>query len=96
MKTGDLKVWWISQVPMEPIEIPVPSLEVGAIILNVLAEYDAYQFLNNVKPDYCNSGGLVEFDGFDWVDWEDPDTFAQDPEDIYKQPSLGWCEKLGV
>lgn len=91
---GDLKVWWVPQVPMAAFEVPVQSAEQGAMILNALAEYDAFQFLNNVKPDCCNAGGLVEFDGEDWIDWEHPETFEEDPEVMFPQPSLGWCKRL--
>lgn len=76
-KNGDLKVWWVPQLPMKAFEVPVSGLAEAALILNVLGEYDAFQFKNGVKPDYCNAGGLVEFDGdaADWFDWECPETF---------------------
>ena len=91
---GDLKVWWIPQVPMEPFEVPVKTAEEGAALLNVLAEYDAFQFIKKVKPDYCNSGGLMEFDGSDWEDWQCAQTFDDDPGNVFPQESLGWCERL--
>jgi hypothetical protein len=93
-KKGDLMVWWVAQVPMEPIKIPVPDAKTGAMILNVLAEYDAYQYLNDVKPDYCNAGGLIEWTGTSWDDWMDDEEFCEDPTDRYPMPSLGWCSKL--
>ena len=93
-KEGDLKVWWVPQVPGEAFEVPVPSVEAGAILLNVLAEYDAFQYINGVKPDYSNAGGLQEFDGTEWLDWEDLDSFEQDPSENFPQPYLGWCSKL--
>ncbi len=42
---GDLRVWWVPQVPMEAFEAPVPDAKSGAMLLNVLAEYDAFQFI---------------------------------------------------
>ena len=93
-KVGDLKVWWIAQAPGKPIEIPVPNVEAGAVLMNALAEYDAYQLICNIKPDYCNAGGLIEWDGVEWTDWEHPETYDQDPQDTFPQPSLGWCSKL--
>jgi hypothetical protein len=70
-KTGDLKVWWIPQVPMEPFEVKVSSLYEAKKILDILANYDLFQFNKNVKPDYCNAGGLFIFDKEDgWIDWE--------------------------
>lgn len=77
-KNGDLKVWWIPQVPMKSFEYPVSSPQEGFILLDALAKYDLFQLENNVKPDFCNIGGLSEFDeelideseDFDgWGDW---------------------------
>lgn len=93
---GDLRVWWIAQVGQtEGFHVPVKTPQEAALLLNTLAEYDAHQYLQNVKPDYSNAGGLVEFDGEDWVDWIDPATDQEtDPLDLYPQPTLGWCIRL--
>lgn len=66
---GDLKVWWIPQVPGKPFEVSVSSVAEGAKLVKVLADYDLFQYKNKIKPDYCNAGGLVEFDGEYWSDW---------------------------
>lgn len=70
-KEVDLKIYWIPQVPMKAFERPVSSPQEAKKILELLADYDIFQFENKVKPDYSNSGGLQVFDGEDWVDWED-------------------------
>ncbi|MFX6230456.1 hypothetical protein ABTF44_20900, partial [Acinetobacter baumannii] len=54
----------------------------GQAICDVLAKYDAFQFENNVKPDYCNAGGVrfshpVVTEG-DWWDWPDDSEEAAD------------------
>ena len=82
---GDLKIWWVPQVPMDAFEVAVPDLRTAAILLNTLADYDRFQFENNVKPDYANMGGLQVFEDGDWFDWwsEDGDDFNEvrrDPE----------------
>lgn len=77
-KNGDLRVWWIPQIPMEPFYFPVASVEEGALILEALAQYDMFQLENRVKPDFSNVGGLQMFDaeldaempGDGWCDWE--------------------------
>ena len=76
-KEGDLKVYWIPQVPMKAFEYNVKTLMEAAILLDVLAKYDAFQYENRVKPDYCNMGGLVIFEDGEWCDWynEDGDSF---------------------
>lgn len=91
-KAGDLRVWWIPQVPMNPFYVPVASVAEGVKIMNVLADYDAFQFENKVKPDYCNTGGLEvfekNFDGDgndDWCSWYDDETDEDDPREWLAQ-----------
>lgn len=80
-KHGDLKVWWVPQMPMKAFEVPVESLADARLLLDTLAAYDQFQFDNNVKGDYANAGGLSVFDANDnhdspqgsWVDWYDID-----------------------
>jgi hypothetical protein len=69
-KAGDLKVWHIPQVPMKQFEVPVDSPEEGIKVMDILANYDTFQFDNNIKPDYCNVQGLVVLgsDG-EWYEW---------------------------
>ena len=81
---GDLRVWHIPQVPMEAFCVPVDSPEEAVKILDVLANYDIFQYQKRVKPDYCNAAGLEVYEagGSDdgtapgWVEWECPDTFV--------------------
>ena len=70
------RVWWIPQIPMEPFTVNVETIKEGIKIMVVLANYDQFQLDNNIKPDYCNTGGLQFFDAEDteespegsWVD----------------------------
>lgn len=88
------RVWWIPQVGeiSEPFYVPVQSEEDGKKVMTILAAYDAYQLQHNIKPDYCNSGGIQLYDPnvADWVDYdseiedeysEDGDEYS-DPEEI--------------
>ena len=71
-RKNDLMVWWIPQVPSnDPFCVMVDSIDEARVILDVLAQYDLYQFNHKIKPDYSNTGGLVEFDGEEWADWYD-------------------------
>lgn len=74
-KEGDLKVWHIPQVPMKAFEVPVSTPEEAVKVLDILAKYDAFQFENDVKGDYSNAAGLQVFEGGEWMEWEDPETF---------------------
>lgn len=73
MKAGDLKVWWIPQIPGKPFMVPVKNIHEAALLLRTLAAYDIFQFENRIKPDYCNAGGLVVYEDGGWVDWYDED-----------------------
>jgi len=83
-----LRIWWIPQVPGKPFYVAVDSVKEGVKIMDVLAEYDIFQYENNIKPDYSNAGGLEMFDPDDtedgpdgsWVDWYDKDTGEDDPK----------------
>jgi hypothetical protein len=72
-----LRVWWIPQVPGKPFHVEVDSVREARKILNVLADYDRFQFENRVKPDYANVGGLEVEQGddepFGWEEWRDDD-----------------------
>lgn len=65
-KEGDLKVWWIPQVPMKHFDYPVDTVEQGRMLCDCLAKYDAFQFDNRIRPDCCNIGGLMVFENGEW------------------------------
>lgn len=60
-KAGDLAVWHIPQIPMNPFWVPVSSPEEANKVLNILAEYDLFQLENHIKPDYSNAQGLDQY-----------------------------------
>jgi hypothetical protein len=68
-----LRVWWIPQVPMEAFMVDVKDLTEAKKILDVLADYDEFQFRNNVRQDHCNTGGLEYLDEEqkEWSEFED-------------------------
>lgn len=73
-KEGDLAVWHIPQVPMNnPFWVSVTTPQEGKRVMGILAEYDLYQFANNIKPDYSNASGLSVYELGEWVDWYDED-----------------------
>lgn len=71
--TDKLRVWHIPQVPGEPFTVKVSSPAEGIRIMNILADYDAFQYEHNIKPDYCNVNGLEVLEGSEWVTWYDED-----------------------
>lgn len=84
---GDLRVWWIPQVPGKPFYVPVSSLEQANHTLETLALYDGFQFSNNIKSDYCNVGGLEVFEDGEWCDWHEEET--GDDFEEYRSQNFG-------
>lgn len=91
-----LRVWHIPQVSMKAFHVEADSLQEAVKIKNALADYDLFQYENNVKGDYANASGiemwdesLTDQDLIDmelddrWVDWyiETEDGYFEDPEE---------------
>lgn len=92
-----LRVWHIPQVPMKAFHVETDSLETAVAIKNALADYDLFQYENNVKGDYCNANGIQVWDetltdqdltdmGLEdkWVDWyidTEDNGYFEDPEE---------------
>lgn len=81
-----LKVWWIPQVPMKAFEVDVKSVDEAEKILNVLADYDLFQYENHVKGDYANASGLLYWDEEekDWLEW-----YCTDENSEYEGMDIG-------
>ena len=69
---GDLRIWYIPQVPMKVFEASVPDLKPGKLVPDIISELALFEFENKVKPDYANMGGIVRYEDVDgemeWVD----------------------------
>lgn len=83
---GDLRVWWIPQIPGKAFRVPVKSPSEAQKLMTVLADYDIFQFKNRIKPDYCNTGGLEVFEDGEWFEWN-----SEDGDDID-----GWIDPTGA
>jgi len=80
---GDLRVWWIPQVPGKPFHVKVKNIDEAKLLLKTLANYDMFQFKNKIKGDYCNAGGLEVFEDVgdtpdekiagEWCEWNSED-----------------------
>lgn len=65
-----LRVWWIPQVPAPPMfHVEVETPEEAVKIMDVLANYDLFQYENKIKPDYSNVGGLEQLEDGEWTEW---------------------------
>jgi hypothetical protein len=90
---GKLRVWWIPQVPGKAIYIPVNSIEEANLVIELLGEYDNFQFQNKIKPDYSNVGGLQEWDDTEqeWCDW-----YSEGGEDLKEYNKRNGYQKRGI
>ncbi|MFZ2992403.1 MAG: hypothetical protein WA061_01695 [Microgenomates group bacterium] len=70
---GSLRVWHIPQLPGNSFHVDVKTPEEAVKILNILGEYDSFQYEENIKPDYSNAGGLEIFEDGEWVEWYNDD-----------------------
>lgn len=85
-----LRVWWIPQVGLsDTFYIPVKSVEEGKKVMDILVAYDAFQLQNNIKPDYCNTGGLQVYNP-EVADYED---WYLETEDDYFDNINDYCEQ---
>lgn len=97
--TQKLRVWHIPQVPMKAFHVETDSLREAVKIKNALADYDLFQYENNVKGDYANANGIEMWDESltdqdlvnmelddRWVSWfyEDDNEYFDDPEEYLK------------
>jgi hypothetical protein len=80
---GDLKVWWIPQIPGKPFEYPVKTIREARILIDVLGLYDLFQLKHNIKPDYSNVGGLQIYQDGEWLDWSNDDGYVIDEVDDF-------------
>ncbi|MBF5007623.1 hypothetical protein [Diaphorobacter caeni] len=80
VKIGALRVWHIPQIPGKPFHVAVDTPREAKKLLSVLADYDLFQLEHNIKPDYCNVGGLEVYEQDDgegapgWCEWFDEET----------------------
>lgn len=86
---GDLRVWWIPQMPMEPLLIKVTNPDEGAKLLDILADYDLFLHDRRIRKDCSNAGGLEVYEDGEWVEWLDEAGY--DVGDIEREsPVVEW------
>ncbi len=53
---------------MKAFTYEVPDQETAELVVDILAQYDLFQFENRIKPDYCNAGGIQVWEDDGWVE----------------------------
>lgn len=81
-----LRVCHYPQIPCKPFIVKVASLEEAKKIMDTLADYDFFQYRNNIKPDYSNSTVLEQWDEEekDWLCWMDEDTGIDNLDEYFE------------
>lgn len=82
-----LRVSHFPQIPCKPFIVSVATVAEGVKVMDMLADYDQFQYDTNIKGDYANAAVLEMFDPKDshdnaqgsWVSWCDEDTGEDDP-----------------
>ncbi len=70
---SEMRVWHIPQfgAGLTLFNVSVDSLDQGVKILNLLWDYDLYQYDNNIKGDYSNVSGLEILNKENgWEEWD--------------------------
>ena len=75
-RSGDIRVWYIPQVPGKPFLAKVESFAEGKKILDVLASFSLFEYQNKIKLDYSEAWGIERYEkdgdgGYDWYEMED-------------------------
>lgn len=71
------RVWYVPQVPMKAFVFDTDDLDVATIVLDVVQSFSLFEYDNRVKPDYCDAGGIAEWDEEN-QDWFDLDVEEED------------------
>jgi hypothetical protein len=77
---GDLRIWYIPQIPMKAYHRDITSVEEGRNLLDAIYELALFELEHRVKPDYSNAGGIErwEEDGEGGYAWSEVDEDEMD------------------
>lgn len=74
---GDLRVFYIPQVPMAGYTVDIPRrvgaedaayLEQATFVLDTIIGLSIFEFDNNIKPDYSDYAAILRYEDGDWND----------------------------
>lgn len=74
-KTSRYKVWHVPQVPMHAFIVELEDEAEAWRLVNTLAQYDLFQYDNQIKPDYSNVSGVMVWceEANEYEDLDDPE-----------------------
>lgn len=68
---GDLRVWYIPQLPSKPFIFPVPDIDTALIVSDAIVGLSIHEFENNIKPDYSDALGIERFEDGVWCELDE-------------------------
>jgi len=77
------RVWHIPQVPGKSFHVFVNNPKEAKKVLEILADYDIFQYDNHIKPDYSNAGGLEVYEQGEWSEWLDDEGNDIDSTELF-------------
>ena len=86
MTKNKLRISHYPQVPCKAFVVEVETLEEAKKVMDILANYDSFQYENKIKPDYCNMSILEQWDDEEkeWFDWVDEETGIDDLDECFE------------
>lgn len=87
MKNKKLRINHVPQLGIDKsFIVEVENLKEAKKIMDLLANYDLFQYENRIKPDYCNMTVLEEFDELEneWFNWYDEETGIDNLDEFLK------------
>lgn len=80
-----LRITHFPQIPCNPFIVEVNDLKEAKKITDVLAAYDLFQYKEKIKPDYCNSTFLEEYNEEEdvWYTWYDEESGISDINEYF-------------
>lgn len=66
------RVWYVPQFPGPAFFVSVSSAVEGQWVLEILTDFSRFEYTNRIKPDYCDTGGVEEWNE-EFSKWEEVD-----------------------
>lgn len=81
-----IRVAHFPQIPCKAFYVEVKDVEEAKLISDTLANYDLFQYENNIKGDYANATVVEEYckEEGEWISWSDDETGIDDIDDYFE------------
>ena len=80
-----LRIAHFPQIPCKPFYVEVKDLEQARLMYDALANYDLFQYNNNIKGDYNNATDIQMYEDGEWVTWYDDETGIGDIHEYFDE-----------